>query len=157
MKPNLTTVFKPNLVEANNNQTQIKNLQEDVAKLTPKIEENKSDNFLESVKNAIDQVSESQVKSAELTKNYELGLENDLTKVMINQQLAGLCSCASQRPCPPAEAVRSVRSGHGAEAMACWNPSRPSTARVEPSGRSEATSPFRSSRWATTSGNCNQC
>ena len=90
MKPNLTTVFKPNLVEANNNQTQIKNLQEDVAKLTPKIQENKSDNFLESVKNAIDQVSESQVKSAELTKNYELGLENDLTKVMINQQLAGL-------------------------------------------------------------------
>ena len=90
MKPNLTTVFKPNLVEANNNQTQIKSLQEDVAKLTPKIEENKSDNFLESVKNAIDQVSESQVKSAELTKNYELGLENDLTKVMINQQLAGL-------------------------------------------------------------------
>ena len=53
MKPNLTTVFKPNLVEANNNQTQIKNLQEDVAKLTPKIEENKSDDFLESVKNAI--------------------------------------------------------------------------------------------------------
>ena len=25
-----------------------------------------------------------------LKKNYELGLENDLTKVMINQQLAGL-------------------------------------------------------------------
>jgi len=90
MKPNLTTVFKPNLVEANNNQTQIKNLQEDVAKLTPKIDENKNANFLESVKNAIDQVSESQVKSAEITKNYELGLENDLTKVMINQQLAGL-------------------------------------------------------------------
>ena len=49
MKPNLTTVFKPNLVEANNNQTQIKSLQEDVAKLTPKIEQNKSDNFLEEV------------------------------------------------------------------------------------------------------------
>ena len=90
MKPNLTTVFKPNLVEANNNQAQIKSLQEDVAKLTPKIDENKNTNFLESVKNAIDEVSESQVKSAELTKNYELGLENDLTKVMINQQLAGL-------------------------------------------------------------------
>ena len=41
MKPNLTTVFKPNLVEANNNQTQIKNLQEGVAKLTPKIEDKK--------------------------------------------------------------------------------------------------------------------
>ena len=30
------------------------------------------------------------MKSAELTKNFELGIENDLTKVMIQQQLAGL-------------------------------------------------------------------
>ena len=90
MKPNLTTVFKPNLVEANNNQTQIKNLQEDVAKLTPKIEDKKDADFLQSVKNAIDEVSQSQIKSAEITKNFELGIENDLTKVMINQQLAGL-------------------------------------------------------------------
>ena len=29
-------------------------------------------------------------KSAELTKNFELGIENDLTKVMIQQQLASL-------------------------------------------------------------------
>ena len=29
-------------------------------------------------------------KKAIKDKNYELGLENDLTKVMINQQLAGL-------------------------------------------------------------------
>ena len=42
MKPNLTTVFKPQLVETNNNQEQIKNLQEgesieDIkAKLKPK-------------------------------------------------------------------------------------------------------------------------
>ena len=77
-------------MKTNNNQTQIKNLQEDVAGLTPKIDENKTANFLESVKNAIDEVSDNQKSSAELTKNYELGLENDLTKVMINQQLAGL-------------------------------------------------------------------
>ena len=90
MKPNLTTVFKPNLVKANNNQEQIKNLQEGVANLTPKIENQDQANFLESIKNAIGDVSSSQKKSAELTKQFELGIENDLTKVMINQQLASI-------------------------------------------------------------------
>ena len=90
MKPNLTTVFKPNLVKANNNQEQIKNLQEGVSNLTPKIENQDQANFLESIKNAIGDVSSSQMKSAELTKQFELGIENDLTKVMINQQLASI-------------------------------------------------------------------
>ena len=90
MKHNLTTVFKPNLVKANNNQEQIKNLQEGVANLTPKIENQDQANFLESIKNAIGDVSSSQMKSAELTKQFELGIENDLTKVMINQQLASI-------------------------------------------------------------------
>ena len=90
MKPNLTTVFKPNLVKSNNNQEQIKNLQEGVANLTPKIENQDQANFLESIKNAIGDVSSSQLKSAELTKQFELGIENDLTKVMINQQLASI-------------------------------------------------------------------
>ena len=90
MKPNLTTVFKPNLVKANNNQEQIKNIQEGVANLSPKIDEQKDNDFLESIKSAIDDVSNEQLKSAKLTKNFELGLENDLTKVMINQQLASL-------------------------------------------------------------------
>jgi flagellar hook-basal body complex protein FliE len=90
MKPNITTVFKPDLVKANNNQEQIKNIQEGVANLTPKIDEQKDNDFLESIKNAIGDVSNEQLKSAELTKNFELGLENDLTKVMINQQLASL-------------------------------------------------------------------
>jgi flagellar hook-basal body complex protein FliE len=90
MKPNLTTVFKPDLVKVNNNQEQIKNIQEGVANLTPKIDEQKDNDFLESIKNAIGDVSNEQLKSAELTKNFELGLENDLTKVMINQQLASL-------------------------------------------------------------------
>ena len=90
MKPNLTTVFKPDLVKVNNNQEQIKNIQEGVANLTPKIDEQKDNDFLESIKSAIDDVSNEQLKSAKLTKNFELGLENDLTKVMINQQLASL-------------------------------------------------------------------
>ena len=90
MKPNLTTVFKPDLVKANNNQEQIKNIQESVSNLSPKIDEQKDNDFLESIKSAIDDVSNEQLKSAKLTKNFELGLENDLTKVMINQQLASL-------------------------------------------------------------------
>ena len=90
MKPNLTTVFKPDLVKANNNQEQIKNIQESVSNLSPKIDEQKDNDFLASIKSAIDDVSDGQLKSAELTKNFELGLENDLTKVMINQQLASL-------------------------------------------------------------------
>ena len=90
MKPNLTTVFKPDLVKANNNQEQIKNIQESVSNLSPKIDEQKDNDFLASIKSAIDDVSNEQLKSAKLTKNFELGLENDLTKVMINQQLASL-------------------------------------------------------------------
>ena len=50
MKPNLTTVFKPQLVETNNNQEQIKNLQESVANLSPKIENNRDLDFLQSIK-----------------------------------------------------------------------------------------------------------
>ena len=88
MKPNLTNL-KPNL-NSINNQEQIKKIQEDVVGITPKIAENQDKNFLESIKNAIDEVSETQQKSATLTKNFELGLENDLTKVMIQQQLASL-------------------------------------------------------------------
>ena len=64
MKPNLTTVFKPKLVETNNNQEQIKNLQQGVANLSPKIEDNVEADFLQSIKNAITEVSENQTKSA---------------------------------------------------------------------------------------------
>ena len=46
--------------------------------------------FLENIKSAIQEVSDTQKQSAELTKNFELGLENDLTKVMIQQQLSSL-------------------------------------------------------------------
>ena len=90
MKPTLTTVFKPSVVKANNNQEQIKNIQEAVTGLTPRIDDQREVDFLDSIKKAIDEVSDNQKKSAELTKNFELGIENDLTKVMINQQLASL-------------------------------------------------------------------
>ena len=90
LKPNLANL-KPDLINVKNNQGQIKDLQEDIVNLTPEIKEvNKNVDFLSNIKRAIDEVSSNQVKSAELTKNFELGLENDLTKVMIQQQLSSL-------------------------------------------------------------------
>ena len=62
MKPNLTTVFKPELIQTNNNQEKIKNLQEGVSNLSPKIEQQNDADFLQSIKNAIDEVSENQTK-----------------------------------------------------------------------------------------------
>lgn len=88
MKPNLTNL-KPTLTTPSN-QTQIKNIQEEIANLSPKIVESQDGGFLDNIKSAIQEVSETQKQSAELTKNFELGLENDLTKVMIQQQLSSL-------------------------------------------------------------------
>ena len=39
---------------------------------------------------ALDSVASAQNLTAETTRNFELGLENDLTKVMINQQISSL-------------------------------------------------------------------
>lgn len=88
MKPNLTNL-KPTLTTPNN-QTEIKKVQEQVANLTPKVMDSQDGGFLENIKSAIQDVSDTQKKSAELTKNFELGIENDLTKVMIQQQLSSL-------------------------------------------------------------------
>tara|TARA_Y100000022_G_C13060247_1_gene288527 strand:+ start:76 stop:414 length:339 start_codon:yes stop_codon:yes gene_type:complete len=88
VKPNLTNL-KPTL-NTPSNQTQIKNVQEEVANLSPKIIEPQDGGFLENIKAAIQDVSDTQKQSAELTKNFELGIENDLTKVMIQQQLSSL-------------------------------------------------------------------
>ena len=46
--------------------------------------------FLENIKATIQDVSDNQKQSANLQKTFELGIENDLTKVMIQQQLASL-------------------------------------------------------------------
>ena len=89
MKPNLTANLKPNL-NTFNNQDQIKKVQEEVVNLTPKVMESEDGGFLENMKSALQDVSDTQKQSAELTKNFELGIENDLTKVMIQQQLSSL-------------------------------------------------------------------
>ncbi len=88
MKPNLTNL-KPTITTPNN-QNEIKKVQEEVANLSPKIMQPQDGGFLDSIKSAIQEVSDTQKQSAELTKNFELGIENDLTKVMIQQQLSSL-------------------------------------------------------------------
>ena len=39
---------------------------------------------------ALDSVADAQKLAADTTRNFELGIENDLTKVMINQQISSL-------------------------------------------------------------------
>ena len=47
-------------------------------------------NFLQNVSDAINNVAKTQNEAAEVTKNYELGKEQDLTKVIVNQQISKL-------------------------------------------------------------------
>ena len=47
-------------------------------------------NFGTTMEKALDSVADAQKLAAATTKNFELGIENDLTKVMINQQISSL-------------------------------------------------------------------
>ena len=47
-------------------------------------------NFGARMEKALDTVANAQKVSADTTRNFELGIENDLTKVMINQQISSL-------------------------------------------------------------------
>ena len=47
-------------------------------------------NFLQDVSDALNNVAKTQNEAAEITKNYELGKEQDLTKVIVNQQISKL-------------------------------------------------------------------
>ena len=53
-----------------------------------------NENLLESfgarMEKALDSVADAQKLAADTTRNFELGIENDLTKVMINQQVSSL-------------------------------------------------------------------
>ena len=46
--------------------------------------------FSDRIGDALDQVANAQQDSANLTKAYEMGTENDLSKVMIQQQVSSL-------------------------------------------------------------------
>ncbi|MGB1871381.1 MAG: flagellar hook-basal body complex protein FliE [Candidatus Puniceispirillaceae bacterium] len=52
--------------------------------------EKPSQAFGDRITNAIDQVAEAQNNTAKLVKAYEMGMENDISKVMINQQVSSL-------------------------------------------------------------------
>jgi|TARA_S200000501_G_scaffold144051_1_gene136013 flagellar hook-basal body complex protein FliE len=47
-------------------------------------------NFGARMEKALDTVADAQKMAADTTRNFELGIENDLTKVMINQQISSL-------------------------------------------------------------------
>ena len=47
-------------------------------------------NFGAKMEKALDSVADAQKVAADTTRNFELGIENDLTKVMINQQISSL-------------------------------------------------------------------
>ncbi len=50
----------------------------------------KSDVFSNKINQALEEVANSQTKAEEITKNYELGKETDLTKVIMQQQVANI-------------------------------------------------------------------
>ena len=52
--------------------------------------ETNSVNFGARMEKALDSVADAQKIAADTTRNFELGIENDLTKVMISQQVSSL-------------------------------------------------------------------
>ena len=73
------------LVQLNNSNASVKdavtNLRQD---------QSSSQSFMERLENGLEQVATTQSNAASLAKNYELGLENDLAKVMVGQQVSSL-------------------------------------------------------------------
>ncbi|MEK9552133.1 MAG: flagellar hook-basal body complex protein FliE [Alphaproteobacteria bacterium] len=49
-----------------------------------------SGGFTDRITNAIEQVADAQNKTATLTRAYEMGMENDISKVMVSQQISSL-------------------------------------------------------------------
>ena len=67
------------------------NLRADILNKTSKVLDNKSSvDFGSKIQDAIKEVADSQNKANEITKDYELGKETDLTKVVMQQQVANI-------------------------------------------------------------------
>jgi flagellar hook-basal body complex protein FliE len=63
----------------------------DNARASQNLNNDKSENnFAENIQGAIRNVANAQENSANLSKNYELGKEHDLTKVMVSQNISSL-------------------------------------------------------------------
>ncbi len=50
----------------------------------------KAEDFSKKINDAIDSVADSQNKASKITKDYELGKETDLTKVIMQQQISSI-------------------------------------------------------------------
>ena len=74
MKPGMTSL-NPKAIDTQNT---VRELQEKIINQTKQTlgEENITESFVNSLSKAIQNVSEAQLKSAELTKNFELGIQN---------------------------------------------------------------------------------
>ena len=67
------------------------NLRADVLDKASKVLDNKSSiDFGSKINDAIKEVADSQTKANQITKDYELGKETDLTKVVMQQQVANI-------------------------------------------------------------------
>ena len=77
---------KENIENTKSIQKEIINSQQDIIKDTKSL----SGNFISDVSDALNNVAKAQNNAAEITKNYELGKEQDLTKVIVNQQVSKL-------------------------------------------------------------------
>ena len=77
---------KENIEQTKSIQKEIINNQQDIIKDSKSL----SGNFISDVNNALNNVAKAQNEAAEITKNYELGKEQDLTKVIVNQQISKL-------------------------------------------------------------------
>ncbi len=67
------------------------NLRTDVLNKAYKALDNKNSiDFSSKIHNALKEVADTQTKANQITKDYELGKENDLTKVVMQQQVANI-------------------------------------------------------------------
>ena len=77
---------KENIEQTKSIQKEIINNQQDIINDSKSL----SRNFINDVSDALNNVAKAQSEAAEVTKNYELGIEQDLTKVIVNQQISKL-------------------------------------------------------------------
>ena len=62
----------------------------DVTLNNKEIENKNTPSFVERLNSGLDQVANTQNEAAQLAKDFELGVENDLAKVMVGQQVSSL-------------------------------------------------------------------
>ena len=76
---------KENIDQTKGIQKEIINTQKEIIKGN-----SNENNFINNVSNALNNVAKAQSDATEITKNYEIGKEQDLTKVIVNQQISWL-------------------------------------------------------------------